>query len=439
MPNRATKTEIANDKTLDATLAALLQGYDFIRRRCERFGSDAFTTRAMLQSATCVVGEDAARMFYAPGRFTRVGAMPVMTLMLLQDFDSVQMLDGAALRHRKDMFLALATPPQIARLEEIARKEWRARIADWQARGRIVLFDETCEVLTRIACTWAAVPLSEHEAKARTREFAAMIEGSGTLGPRAWWGLFLRRGTERWARDVIHRVRTGEIETRADSPARIIAFHRELNGEPIALNAAAVELINVLRASVAVARYVVYGALMLHEKPERHQRLRAGDRAYAEAFAQEVRRLCPFFAYIGGRVREPFDWHNKHFAKGEWVVLDLYGTNIDPRSHRNATSFDPDRFLKREVCPFSFVPQGGGDVRTGHRCPGEDVTVALARVGIEMLAREMRYDVPPQDLSIRLSRIPARPKSRFIIENVRPVSPERTKVAAARNVAAGAK
>jgi hypothetical protein len=126
MPNRAAKTEIASDKTLDATLAALLQGYEFIRRRCERLGSDAFTTRAMLQKATCVMGEDAARMFYAPGRFTRVGAMPVMTLMLLQDFDSVQMLDGAALRHRKDMFLALATPPQIARLEQVARKEWRA-------------------------------------------------------------------------------------------------------------------------------------------------------------------------------------------------------------------------------------------------------------------------------------------------------------------------
>jgi len=266
-----------------------------------------------------------------------------------------------------------------------------------------------------------------------------MITGNGTLGPRAWWGLFLRRGTERWARDVIHRVRTGEIETRADSPARIIAFHRELNGEPISLNAAAVELINVLRASVAVARYVVYGALMLHEKPELRERLRAGGRAYAEAFAQEVRRLCPFFAFIGGRVREPFDWRGKHFAQGEWVVLDLYGTNIDPRSHRNATSFDPDRFLKREVCPFAFVPQGGGDVRTGHRCPGEDVTVALARVGIEMLACEMRYDVPPQDLHMRLSRIPARPKSRFIIENVRPERPARTTAAVLKDVAAAAK
>ena len=436
MQDRATTMEIAQDTALDATLAAVLQGYDFIGNRRKRLGSDAFTTRAMLRKVTCVMGEDAARMFYAPGRFTRVGAMPVMTLMLLQDFDSVQMLDGAELRHRKDMFLALTTPQQLARLEDVARKEWRARIADWRVRGRIVLFDEAREILTRIACAWAGIPLGEDEAKARTREFAAMIEGSGTLGPRAWWGLLLRRHTERWACNVIHRVRTGEIETRADAPVRIIAFHRELNGEPIELNAAAIELINALRASMAVARYVVYGAMMLHERPELRERLRAGDRAYAEAFTQEVRRLCPFFAYIGGRVREPFDWRGKHFAKGEWVVLDLYGTNLDPRSHRAPETFDPDRFLKREVCPFAFVPQGGGDVRTGHRCPGEDISVVLARVALEVLARDVDYDVPPQDLSIRLSRIPARPKSGFIIENVRPVRREREMAEPARDVAA---
>lgn len=436
MLNPVSKTPIAQDTIPDATLAALFQGYDFIRRRCERLGSDAFTTRAMLHKVTCVMGEDAARMFYAPGRFSRVGAMPVMTLMLLQDYDSVAMLDGAALRHRKSMFVALAGPTQLARLEEIAQQEWRARIAEWQKRGRIVLFDETCEVLTRIACAWAGVPLTEDEVKQHTREFSAMIEGSGTLGPRAWWGLFLRRRTERWAKDVIHRIRTGEIETRADAPARIIALHREPNGEPISLTAAGVELINALRASVAVARYVVYGALMLRERPELRERLRAGDHAYAEAFTQEVRRLCPFFAYIGGRVREPFEWRGKQFEKGDWVVLDLYATNVDPRSHRDAATFDPERFLKREVCPFAFVPQGGGDVRTGHRCPGEDVSVVLARVGIEMLAREMRYDVPEQDLSIRLSRIPARPASRFVMENVRQVRPEQPKRRAQDAVAA---
>lgn len=425
MLTRTPKMTIPRDRALDASLAAILQGYEFIGKRCERLGSDAFTTRAMLQMVTCAMGEDAARMFYAPGRFTRVGAMPVMTLKLLQDYDSVQTLDGAELRHRKDMFQSLATPAQIARLEEIARKEWRARIADWQACDRIVLFDEMCELLTRIACAWAGVPLSEAGTKARTREFAAMIEGSGTLGPRAWWGLLLRTRTERWARDVVARIRAGEIETRSDAPARIIALHREPSGDLLSLKAAAVELINVLRACVAVARYVVYGALMLHEKPVLAERVRDGDRAYAEAFAQEVRRLCPFFPFIGGRVREPFDWRGKHFARGEWVVLDLYGTNLDPRSHRAADTFDPDRFLRREVCPYAFVPQGGGDVRTGHRCPGENATVALTRIGVEMLAREMRYDVPPQDLRIKLSRIPALPKSGFVIRNVRRVLPMR--------------
>ena len=134
MQDRATTMEIAQDTALDATLAAVLQGYDFIGNRRKRLGSDAFTTRAMLRKVTCVMGEDAARMFYAPGRFTRVGAMPVMTLMLLQDFDSVQMLDGAELRHRKDMFLALTTPQQLARLEDVARKEWHARIESVSAR-----------------------------------------------------------------------------------------------------------------------------------------------------------------------------------------------------------------------------------------------------------------------------------------------------------------
>jgi fatty-acid peroxygenase len=50
------------------------------------------------------------------------------------------------------------------------------------------------------------------------------------------------------------------------------------------------------------------------------------------------------------------------------------------------------------------MSQGGGDPRTGHRCPGEQVVVALS---VE-LAR-LEFDVPDQDLDISLRRIPARP------------------------------
>ena len=49
-----------------------------------------------------------------------------------------------------------------------------------------------------------------------------------------------------------------------------------------------------------------------------------------------------------------------------------------------------------------------GDPRTGHRCPGEQITVALLGALVQRLAR-LDYYLPPQDLGIDLGRIPAKP------------------------------
>ena len=43
------------------------------------------------------------------------------------------------------------------------------------------------------------------------------------------------------------------------------------------------------------------------------------------------------------------------------------------------------------------------------------------KTAVRLLTTEVRYDVPDQDLSIDLSRMPAQPKSRFVIRNARPV------------------
>ncbi|MGX6602294.1 hypothetical protein ACWKSP_09200 [Micromonosporaceae bacterium Da 78-11] len=75
-----------------------------------------------------------------------------------------------------------------------------------------------------------------------------------------------------------------------------------------------------------------------------------------------------------------------------------------------AVPVHPERFLGREVGEFELIPQGGGDPRTGHRCPGEQITVALLGTLVQRLARLEHY-LPPQDTSIDLSRIPARPRS----------------------------
>jgi fatty-acid peroxygenase len=94
----------------DHSYAFLREGYDFIGNRCAELGSDVFRARLMLWRVICMRGASAAEVFYASDKFTRRGAMPLTVLMLLQDFGSVQMLDGKAHRHRKAMFTAIGRP-----------------------------------------------------------------------------------------------------------------------------------------------------------------------------------------------------------------------------------------------------------------------------------------------------------------------------------------
>lgn len=411
--------QLPRDPRFDSPLAFRAQGYQFIANRARELQSDAFLTRLMLRQVVCATGEEAARMFYVPGRFTRRGAIPPTALRLLQDKGSVATLDGDAHRRRKAMFLSLMTPENIDRLTDTFAREWRARLDAWERAGTVVLFPAVTGILTRAVCAWAGVPLTGADAERRTREFGAMIDGAGAFGPRNWWGLLQRARTERWARDVITRIRAREHEPPAGGTAHVIAWHREANGELLDAKIAAVELINVLRPTVAVDRYMTFAALALHQHPATRERLVHGDDAYLEAFVQEVRRFYPFFPGVGGRALQEFEWRGQHFAKGTWVLLDLYGTLHDPRTWDAPDAFRPERFLERAPSPHDLIPQGGGDHVVGHRCAGEWITIALMKDAVRLLTDGMHYDVPPQDLGVSLSRMPAIPHSRFVIANVR--------------------
>ena len=63
--------DIPRDRTFDSSLALLNEGYTFIGSRCERHESDIFRIQLMGQPAICLLGAEAAEMFFAPGRFTR--------------------------------------------------------------------------------------------------------------------------------------------------------------------------------------------------------------------------------------------------------------------------------------------------------------------------------------------------------------------------------
>ena len=411
-------TPIPREDSLDSSLALLSEGYTFVSSRCERYGTDIFETRLMLTRAICMLGEEAARIFYDADRFTRKNALPVTALTLLLDKGSVALLDGDAHRWRKKTFMSLMTPASIDRLVNAVDDRWRVCISHWEEMDEVVLHGAVQDVLCYAVCEWAGIPLAESEVKRRTREFAAMIDGAGAVGPRNWWGQYQRARTEDWVRHIIEDVRSGNLAVPTGSAAQAVALHRDLDGELLDPEVGAVELINLLRPTVAVARFVTFAALALHQHPDSRQRLQAGDEDYLQHFVQEIRRFYPFFPLVGGRVKQEFQWRGHHFDTGTWVLLDLYGTNHDRRIWGDPETFRPERFRDWNGSPFNFIPQGGGDHFSNHRCAGEWITVALMKRAVHLLVTAMRYGVPEQDLRISLSRMPAIPQSGFVINKV---------------------
>jgi fatty-acid peroxygenase len=407
---------VARDRSLDSSIAFLREGYEFGSNRCRRYETDAFETRLLLQPVVFMQGEEPARVFYSE-RFVRKGAMPLPTLTLLQDLGSAAVLEGPAHRHRKRMFLSLMTPDGLRRLADISADEWRISIERWRRADHVVLLDAVQELLCRTACAWAGVPLGEPEARERTAEFVAMIEGAGSFGARNVRGHLKRRKTEEWATEIIRRIRAGTLDAAEGTAARTIASHRDLDGNLLEEDVAAVELINVLRPTVAVAWFVTFAAHALQEQPELREQLGSDAADLVEPFVHEVRRFYPLFLAVPARVAQPFEWRDYRFPTRRRVLLDIYGTNHDPRIWEEPDTFRPGRFHGWDGNPFTLIPQGGGDHAESHRCAGEWATVELMKTGVQAL-RMMRYDVPPQDLRIPLSRMPARPMSGFVIRDV---------------------
>ena len=411
--------EIPRDHRLDSSLAFARNPYGFISSECRRRGTDLFQTRLMLRKTICMYGEEAVELFYDPERFIRRGAMPMRIQKTLVGRGGVQSLDGDTHRHRKQMFMSLVSDERVAALVAGTENRWRRAAEDWTRRDRIVLYDAARYVLTQAVCAWAGVPLAASEVHRRTEDLTATFQDAGTIGIRHWRARAARKRADAWTADIIVRIRTGQLSAPADSALHVIASHRDLNGRVLPPRIAAVELLNVLRPTLAVSVFITFAAVALHQHPAYRSRVLA-DSSFTRMFMQEVRRFFPFFPAVAGRVRETFEWRGYQFDRGTHVMLDLHGTNHDGRVWPEPDVFRPERFLHWDGSPFNFIPQGGGDHYRNHRCPGEGIATALMESASQVLAGHVAYTVPPQDLRIDTTQLPALPRSGFILSNARP-------------------
>jgi fatty-acid peroxygenase len=411
--------QIPHDKSLDNSIALLTEGYLFIQNRVERYQSDLFQARMMGQQVICMKGEEAAKVFYDAERFQRNDAMPKRVQKTLTGVNAIHTMDGDAHILRKLLFMSLMTPPHQKRLAELAMEQWQASSSKWETSEKVVLFDEAKEMLCRIVCHWAGVPLQESEVKERADDFSSMVDAFGAVGPRHWKGRRARTRGEEWIRGIIEDVRAGRLKAEEGSALCAIAFHKELDGSQLDPQMAAVELINVLRPTVVIAVFITFTALALHEHPEYKEKLRSGNSDDYEMFVQEVRRYYPFAPFVGARVRKDFVWNQCEFKEGMLVFLDIYGTNHDPRLWENPNEFRPERFKEWKGSLFDFIPQGGGDPAKGHRCPAEGITVEVMKASLDFLVNKIEFEVPDQDLSYSLVKMPTLPESGFVMSNIK--------------------
>jgi fatty-acid peroxygenase len=407
-------------KLKDDTLALLKNPYRFISSKSKNLGKDVFETRILMQKTYCMTGKEAAALFYDPEYFVRAGASPEALRATLFGKGGVQGLDGFDHAERKLMFMSLMTEENAAELKHLFLSNMRHSLKHWSLKDSIILYDELQKILTETVCAWAGIRMEDEDLLRRTKEIVSLFDSAGATGPAHFLSRISRKNAEDWIENIVMDLRSDGFEPLIKTPIEIIIWYKDSYDELLKPRTAAVEILNIIRPAVAISVYMVFIAHALHSNPDVYEKLIAGDDDYADKFIQEVRRYYPFFPSIMAKVKQDFTWRNMHFKKGARAILDLYGVNNDSRLWDDPHIFWPERFDFAKPDEFSFIPQGGGNPFTGHRCPGELFTLELMKTALNFFLYEMDYDVPKQNINIDWSRLPAIPESRFILSNIRP-------------------
>lgn len=413
------KEHIKNEKSLDSTIALATEGYLFIKNKIDQYQTDVFETRLFGKKVICMSGEEATKMFYNSELLQRNGAMPKRIQHTLVGEEAIQTLDGEEHIRRKQQFMSLMKPVNIKYLVNIFNNNLDNYINRWGNSERVVLFEEMNEILCKTACQWSGVPLSESEIKERADDFSEMVDAFGAVGPRHWKGRIARNKAEDWINSIIRDVRSNKFQVEENTALYSFAYYKDINGKQLSENMAAIELINVLRPIVAISTYITFTALALYDNPEYLEKLLAGDSNYYEMFIKEVKRFYPFGPFLGAKVRKDFNWNHIEFKKGMLVLLDIYGTNHDSKIWTRPFDFWPERFAENKDDLFYFIPHGGGDSSSGHRCPGEGITTEIMKASLYLLVNKIEYEIPKQDLSFSLTKMPTLPESGFIMNNIK--------------------
>lgn len=406
------------------SLSILTRGYDFGERvwRRARAGARSVPMRLLGDQALLVRGAEGVDLFYDEQRIARHGAMPAVVQEILFGHGSVHSLDGDEHRHRKATFIEVAYEDEQAdRLSPFLEQEWQVELDAWLDGGNRTAYDAAVGAFGRAVMRWAGLPGTPSAKTRWAAKLAQVVDGFGVpYSPEFLLAILNRLWSDRHAQRLIEATRSGEIGADAGTALHAWAWHRDQEGELLLARLAGVELQNSIRPMVAVARFVAFAAKELHDRPEWRARIAAesAERGalvggpLATMFAQEIRRTAPFVPVLPGWALTDIELDGERLPAGGKVVLDLLGTNTDDRSWDSPEKFAPERFdgVDNYEALRAFIPHGGAEVHTGHRCPGEKLAIAGLAAATSALS-DPRLTILDSGLRVNRRRLPTKPAS----------------------------
>lgn len=397
------------------------KGYNLLGELREDVDAPVVKAEFFNESITVIYGEEAARKFYDPENFKREGAMPKPVLKTLFGEDGVQTLDGKAHHHRKNYFMDLMTPERMEEYHQVLAKHLSEALD--KQHGEFELFDLANKVLFNAISEWSGINLAKFD-KETLEKLAenqiSMISSAVTSPTDHMKGISDRKESEKWAQELIKEARKHPVPGKENRALYTFANATDLNGELLPVEVAAVDLLNIIRPTVALTVWVALMGHALFAKEGIYNALQADFANLQDPFIQEMRRYYPFFPMLPAISISDVEIDGYEIPKDSWVVLDVYGTNHDERNMVLPEQFDIERYIGKAKDlsyeeEYEMIAQGGGKFREMHRCAGEWITLHSMRVFSDHLVNKYEFTVPEQDWTIAMNQFPTYPNSKALL------------------------
>ncbi|WP_407857412.1 cytochrome P450 [Enterococcus hailinensis] len=382
--------------------------------------ADAPVVKACLlnKEVIAVYGKEAARAFYDPANFKRKGAMPKLVLKTLFGEEGVQTLDDEEHNQRKKVFMDLMTPKRMEDYHRIVDRTLTEKMEHLQ--GELELFDVAKDVLFRSICEWSGIDLTKMDEREinRLAEYQISMISSAVTNPITHIkGIENRKKSEKWAQSLIEDARINPVVGKENVALYAFANAKDTQGNLLPIDVAAVELLNIIRPTVALTVWIALMGHALFSRPDIYQRLHTEFDELQDSFIQEMRRYYPFFPMVPAFAKKDVTIDGYLIPEDSWVVLDLYGTNHDERSIETPEVFRISRYVGKEKHisydeEYEMIAQGGGKFEAMHRCAGEWITLHALRVFSDQLVNKYEFSVPEQDWTIPMNQFPTYPNSK---------------------------